>query len=831
MMTDRSTVDFGIDLGTTNSAIAVLRGVDAEVIKNNEDADTTPSAVWIDRRGRLRVGRAARDRAESDPDNTAAEFKLRMGTAGQSVTFAASGRALTPTQLSAEVLKSVRADVQQRLGEDIDSAVVTVPAAFDMSACDATRAAAEEAGLRLSPLLQEPTAAALAYGFQSADEDARWLVYDFGGGTFDAAIIQLRDGEFTVLNHRGDNYLGGKLIDWRIVDELLIPAVRSEFGLPDLTRGSARWNPIVNKLKINAEKAKIQLSRASSADIEVELDDGTGRRLDFYYELQRADVQRLAEPLLARSVNLCRKALEEARLAPTDIDKLILVGGPTLAPSLREYLRDDQLGLGIELDISQDPLTVVARGAAIFAGTQRIPQTAAPSAPRGGFTVRLEYQPVGPDREPLVVGRLAGPDDAGLEELTVELVNTAARPPWRSGKVPVADNGVFATTIWAETGRTNTYTIEIADATGRRREVTPDTLTYTVGAIDTQPPLIHTLSVGFADNTTEPLIARNTPLPTRGRKRLRTTVPVHRGTTGGLIRIPVLEGEHARADRNRTIGRLDITADQIERSVPEGSDIELTLEIDTSRMMIARAYVPYLDTEFENVIDLNTERAPDPNDLRRNTQEELQRLDEIRSQQAQFGGPTAELLLDRIDQEQTVVDTENLVNAAAGDPDAAIAAGQRLRDLRAAIDEVEDELMWPRLVAEANDLLEHTRRLVDDLDEDLYRREFDQNEIAIHEAINSREADLLRQRMGELRRILISILDRTGELPVLVFDGLREHRGAMTDPVQADQLIAQGHAAIHNREINQLRTINARLRQLLREPPTDVDPFSTIRKA
>lgn len=239
----RSTVDFGIDLGTTNSAVAVLRGVDADVIKNNEDSDTTPSAVWIDRRDQLRVGRAAKERSESDPDNTAAEFKLRMGTARESVSFAASGRGLSPVQLSAEVLKSLRADVRQRLGEDIEAAVVTVPAAFDMSACDATRAAAEAAGLRFSPLLQEPTAAALAYGFQSSDEDARWLVYDLGGGTFDAAVIQLRDGEFTVLNHRGDNYLGGKLIDWRIVEELLIPAVRDEFGFTDLARGRRAGGP------------------------------------------------------------------------------------------------------------------------------------------------------------------------------------------------------------------------------------------------------------------------------------------------------------------------------------------------------------------------------------------------------------------------------------------------------------------------------------------------------------------------------------------------------------------------------------------------------------
>ncbi|MFF3574623.1 Hsp70 family protein [Nocardia jiangxiensis] len=826
----RSTVDFGIDLGTTNSAIAVLHGVDAEVIKNNEDSDTTPSAVWIDKRDRLRVGRAAKDRSESDPDNTTSEFKLRMGTAQESVRFAASARELTPQQLSTEVLKTLCADVEQRLGENIEAAVITVPAAFDMSACDATRAAAEAAGLRFSPLLQEPTAAALAYGFQATDDNARWLVYDLGGGTFDAAVIQLRDGEFTVLNHRGDNYLGGKLIDWRIVEELLIPAVREEFGLSDLTRGAARWRPVVNKLKLAAEKAKIQLSRAPMETIEIELDDGAGERFEFYYELQRTDVERLAEPLLTRSVNLCRKALDESHLSPGDIDKLILVGGPTLSPYLREHLTDATRGLGIALDTSQDPLTVVARGAAIFAGTQRIPQLSAPVAVPGGFTVQLEYQPVGPDREPLVVGRISGTDAGALDGVAVELVNAGAQPPWRSGKIPVSDTGVFTTTLWAETGRANTFELELTDAAGRRREITPATLTYTVGAVETQPPLIHTISVGLSDNTTIQLIERNTPLPARARKRLRTSVAVHYGAQRtGLIRIPVLEGEYARGDRNRTIGHLDITADQIERSIPEGSDLELTLEIDASRILLARAYLPYLDAEFENVIDLHTESRPDATALRRNTEAELQRLDQVRQQHGEFGNPTSELLLSQLEQEQTVTDTQHLVAAAATDPDAAIAAEQRLRDLRAAIDQAEDELLWPSLVARAKETLEYTRMRVNELNDDMFRREFDQHEVAIREAIDSHEPDLLRQRTSELASMVRRILDRTGELQILIFEELIKYRAEMVDIVLADRLIAEGRAALDAQEITRLRNINTRLRTLMADPPPEPDPFSTIR--
>lgn len=827
----RSTVDFGIDLGTTNSAVAVLRGVDTEVIKNNEDADTTPSAVWIDRRGRLRVGRAAKERDESDPDNSAAEFKLRMGTAGQSVRFAASSRDLTPEQLSAEVLKSLRTDVQQRLGEDIESAVVTVPAAFGMNACAATRNAATQAGLRFAPLLQEPTAAALSYGFQSAGEDERWLVYDLGGGTFDAAIVQLRDGELTVVNHRGDNYLGGKLIDWRIVENLLIPAVRTEFGMHDLARGIARWAPVVNKLKLHAEKAKIQLSRAAAADIEVEVEDLAGRRREFYHELRRSDVERLTEPLITRSVNLCRTALDEAGLTPNDIDKLILVGGPTLSPYLRDQLADPRQGLGIPVDISQDPMTVVARGAAIFAGTQRIPETSAPLAVTGGFTVELQYPPVGPDREPLVVGRITSADDSSLDGFTVELVNAAARPPWRSGKIPLAETGVFTTALWADTGRANVFGLELTDGTGRRRELSPDTLGYTVGAVETQPPLIHTISAGLTDNAVVPLIERNTALPTRARKRLRTTVAVNRGAaSAGLIRIPVLEGEYVRADRNRRIGRLDITANEINRSVPAGSDVELTLEIDASRIMTARAYVPYLDAEFENVIELQTESVPDIDDLRRNTEQELRRLTEVWQRHDAAGNPTSELLLDRIDREATVTDTQSLVDAAANDPDAATAADQRLRDLSAAIDEAEDELMWPTLVSEVEDMLEYARQSANRMAEDIYRREFDQHEVTVRTAIESREPELLRQRMAELAGLLRRMLDHTGELQAVLFRELSEHRSEMTDIAQADRLLGEGAIALQNYEFDRLRHINARLQHLLPVSIVDPDPFSTIRK-
>ncbi|TYB44260.1 Hsp70 family protein [Actinomadura chibensis] len=824
----RTTIDVGIDLGTTNSAIAVLDGVEPRIVKNDaEQSDVTPSAVRVDRQGRVSVGRAAKQRSEEDPDNTCVEFKLQMGIAVPPKVFAATGRSMAPEELSAEVLRSLRQDAAKHLGAEVEAAVITVPAAFELSACDATRAAAERAGLVQAPLLQEPTAAALAHGFQAADDDAFWLVYDFGGGTFDAAVVRIRDGELTVVDHRGDNNLGGKQVDWAVVEELLIPAVVREHPVSDLRRGNPARRRHVSKLKLAAEAAKIQLSRTASTEIVVELHDDADRPFEFFYDLTRAEVERLAEPFVVRTVNLCRKALADSGLGPGDIERALLVGGPTLAPYLRERLADPRAGLGVPLDWSQDPITVVARGAAVFAGAQRLdPALAGPPPPSGQYAVELEYRPMGPEIEPFVGGRVTGADTAGC---SVEFVNDGTRPPWRSGRIPLSADGTFTTTLWAEKGRANAFRIELTDATGARRPVTPDTLTYTVGGVDTQPPLTHSIGVGLDGNKVERLFRKGTPLPARRRARLRTTVAVSRGGGGqGMIRIPVLEGEHARANRNRRVGRIEVRPDQVARDVPEGSAVELTVTVDESRTVVARAYVPMLDEEFDCVLDLRTEAPPDPAELAREVAAEKERLAEVRRKADELGDPRGGGVLARIDAERVVLTLDAEVDAASADPDAAAAAGRRLMDLRASVDEVEDEIEWPALVAEANELLPTVREVVQDAGEESHRSALRRAEEALQEAVAAHDADLLRQRTSELRRVLIQVLDYSGELPFLLFDRLCSMRPEMSDQREAAHLIGTGRRAADANDAAALRRVNSALLDLLPER-TRLDPLSTVR--
>lgn len=821
----RTTIGYGIDLGTTNSSIAVLNGVDVEVVKNNRQSEITPSAIWIDRAERLHVGDVAKKRNELDPWNTCIEFKARMGMTDQPKVFANGDRSMTPEEMSAEVLKSLKGDVAQRTGEDLRAAVITVPAAFDLSACEATKQAARLAGLEHAPLLQEPTAAALAYGFQSTADNAFWLVYDLGGGTFDAAVVNIRDGEFTVVNHRGDNTLGGKLIDWAIVEELFIPALTAEHRFGDLSRGNPASLGIVSQLKQAAEEAKIQLSRGESAPISLLLKDDRGQEVDFFYDLRRADVERLTEPIAVRSVNLCMKALRESGLGPADIEKVLLVGGPTLSPYLRQRLADAGRGLGIPLDHSRDPITAVATGAAVFAGSQRLDVMEPLPVPAAGqCVVELAYQPTGADTEPLVGGKVSGTDTTGY---AIQFVNAESRPEWRSGKITLDADGTFTASLWAERGRENTFHIELTDGSGTRREITPDRLTYTVGAVDSQPTLTNAIGVWLEGNEVAWLLPRGTPLPARRRHTLRTTIALSRSRAEGYIRIPIVEGEHPRADRNRRVGRLQIEPGQVTRDVPAGNEVEFSVVVDESRLVVARAYIPLLDEEFEHVVDLRTETTPTYEELRGKVRAEQHRLNELRTQAGDLGDARAGALLARIDAEGTARDLDRLSEAARADPNAATACAKRLRDLQVALDEIEEVVEWPKLVAEAKETLAGVRDLVlsrgDRNDEQTLTR----LESAAREAINDHDAELLKRRVSDLYDLAADVLERTDELPRIRFRHLRTMLPDMRDKQEARQLIDTASRAMERGDIRTVRQVNRELEGMLPTPPP-LDLSSTV---
>jgi molecular chaperone DnaK len=787
---NRTTIDFGIDLGTTNSAIANLKGVGTEIIKNNADADITPSAVSIDKKGAVLVGQRARNKIYDYPDDAYIEFKRRMGT-DHTYAFKSSGHAKKPEELSAEVLKSLRADVQQRLGEVLEACVVTVPAAFELHQCDATRKAAQAAGFTESPLLQEPVAAALAYGFQADQEKAYWLVYDFGGGTFDAAIIKAEEGTIHVVNHGGDNFLGGSDMDWAIVEQLLVPRLLSEFSLKHFTRGNKQWRQAFAKLKRSAEIAKIDLSRSERATLEAcKFRDDSGEEIEFECELSRNELIRVAEPIIVRSADICKRVLKEKNLSKAAVQRVILVGGPTLAPYFRDLLGSS---LGIPLDYSVDPLTVVARGAAVFAGTQRLRVRSSPLATAGEYSIDLRHKPVGVDSDPMAGGKVSGSSTTDFTGFTLEFVNMKTQ--WRSGKISLREDGVFFANLHAERGERNIFAIELFDPSGRKQKTTPDTLTYTIGAVVEEQPLINSMGIALANNEYDKLCEKGRGLPQKATRDYRTTHAVRQGQSADVFKIPVIEGEQERADRNRLVGMLEIRGEHIRRDLPAHTEVEVTLRIDDSRIITVTAYVPLLDEEFVTKLDMKR-HDPNPEVLEREYEAELVRFTEVKRRAADADAGGVDDLVQRVEDSPLMQEVKDAIASAKGDPDAAAKCEKRLLELKLKLDEAADALEWPALVAETRQYLAELDATVKSNGSQSQRGKAAELAVQVEDTITEGKMDRLRKKLDQVKRLYWEVLFAQPGFWVHQFQQLENQIEQMSDPTRAARLIGQGRQCI-----------------------------------
>ena len=346
----------GIDLGTTNSCVAVMEGGEPVVIANSEGARTTPSVVGFTKTGDRLVGQVAKRQAITNPDNTVSSIKRQMGT-DHKVTL--NGKEYTPQQVSAMILQKLKADAEAYLGETVTEAVITVPAYFNDSQRQATKDAGTIAGLNVRRIINEPTAAALAYGVDKED-DQKIMVYDLGGGTFDVSIIEMGDGVTEVLATNGDTHLGGDDFDQRIID-WMADEFQKENGI-DLRSDKMA----AQRLKEAAEKAKIELSGVPSTAINLPFitADATGpKHLDM--TLTRAQFDKMTADLVERTMVPVRKAMQDAGLRASDLAKVLLVGGSTRIPAVQEAVKKE---MGCEPFKGINPDECVAIGAAIQGG-------------------------------------------------------------------------------------------------------------------------------------------------------------------------------------------------------------------------------------------------------------------------------------------------------------------------------------------------------------------------------------------------------------------------------------------------------------------------------
>ena len=604
----RNKIDYGIDLGTTNSAICRMeKGV--PVIKKIEVTDDImPSCIYFNRRANLIVGKNAYNSMKMDKksatktwkpgaSNAYVEFKRTMGTnntyhssncekAGLKADYTSEG-------LSAGVLKELKKYVAD---ENVKSVVITVPAKFEAAQKKATMEAARLAGFDHCELLQEPIAASMAYGMSSGEKDGYWLVFDFGGGTFDAALLKVEDGIMQVFDTEGDNYLGGKNLDYAIVDEILIPYLKENFVIDNIMADPVRKEILRDAMKTFAEDAKNSLSFHEQEDVLSNLgelgcdDEGTEFEVDLTITQQQAfDVMR---PYFQKAVSICKDLLARNNMQGSKLSKVILVGGPTHLPLIRQMLREQ---ISENVDTSIDPMTVVATGAALYASTldAEVDET---EIEQNTIRLNVDYESTSVEKElyiPFILDK-AATGSGCPDKVYVELVSSDNT--WSSGKAEINEAGDVIRVVLKE-GRTNCFVINTYDDKGNRLECFPSEITINQGTKVGAAPLPYFIGAALWDEEKKKSVfvafdglEKNKPLPAVGALNdMKTTAALRPGMAEDKVNIPILQADEkydgTSSDFCHAVGSVEITGLDVNELIPEGSLVDITVKADSSEML------------------------------------------------------------------------------------------------------------------------------------------------------------------------------------------------------------------------------------------------------
>lgn len=586
------TINYGIDLGTSNSCIAYAKEGKSELFKSEDGRDFIPSAVMF-RDGAFLVGEKVYRQYPRQHDRAAIRFKRAMGT-NQTITLEGL-KPQRPEDLAAQVLIELKRLASLR-GHEVEHAVICTPAKFDAAQVDATNEAARLAGIHDPVLISEPMAASYGYGV-TTEKQGTWLVYDLGAGTFDAVVVQVRDGKMSILDIEGANRLGGSDMDRIIWEELVLPEIARQEKItiehPALRAIAAGGSFAVEeskKLLSEVEQSSVESSQIIWGKFKLIIN---GEELENVIKLSRSAVEGKVEPLVDRTLAICRSLLVKHK----QVSEVLLIGGPTKMPIVRRKLLD----LGLPLNFSVDPMTAVATGAALYAGTVPVPQGKAINVPfpataaPGQIALQLDYNPTTSDTEEPVLLRCVDPR-AGFAEVT------SASRNWTSGRIPLNAGGHVLTVPIEQT--TNTFVVRAFTATGSALNCEPAEFCIRKGVDVEAPPLPASLWLEVEDERgenkvrAEMVIAKGTPLPATATKRVRTTKELVRGGSNA-VSLKLYEGESKVLRANVLIRWLPLNGDSIPRKLPAGTEIEVRVKVDASRRVIAEAYIPAADESYD----------------------------------------------------------------------------------------------------------------------------------------------------------------------------------------------------------------------------------------
>ena len=619
----RLKIDYGIDLGTTNSSICRMQNGECEILRTDTLREVMPSCVSFTRKKSAKVGDSAYNDMKQDKrrvthnwrpqsSNTYLEFKRTMGT---DTVYHSSNmeRDYTSEELSSMVLQTLRSFVED---ESPRAVVITVPAKFTVNQKTATMEAARMAGFEYCQLLQEPIAAAMAYGLSSKEENGLWLVFDFGGGTFDAALLRVEEGIAEVVDTEGDNYLGGKNLDYAIVDSLILPHLGTKFSLTKILSDPQKHEQLRDAMKTYAEDAKIQLSHKESVDVLSNLgdlgEDDDGEEIEIDMTITQAQAFDIMRPIFQKAVDICIDLLRRNNIPAKKLGQIILVGGPTRLPLIRQML-EQQVAHVCNTNI--DPMTVVAKGAALYASTLDIPAEMVETSMKGSDAVMLDigYEPTSVELTEWV--SLRAPEDVTLE---VEL--SRGDGAWSSGRIAVTPQGKV-TTIQLEKGKSNLFNVKAFDKKGNSVKCIPEQFVIQQGTKVGSAVLPYHIGISVwndqkGDGVFVPMkgLEKNRTLPAVGVLRdRRTTIALRPGVESDRMTIPIYQADEyenkVRAYLYEWVADVVITGDDVPHLVPEGSFVDVTLKVDSSEQMTMEIYMPDSDTTISRQLQTNKKHS------------------------------------------------------------------------------------------------------------------------------------------------------------------------------------------------------------------------------
>lgn len=647
----RVKIDYGIDLGTTNSSICRMEKGEPVVIKTDTLKDTLPSCVSINKKGSIKVGDSAYNTMKSDKrratkswkaesSNTYIEFKRSMGTDAK---YACSniGREYSSEELSSEVLKTLKSFVTD---EVFRSVVITVPAKFTVGQTTATIEAAKMAGFDHCELLQEPIAASFAYGLSSEQKNGIWMVFDFGGGTFDAALLKVEDGIMQVFDTAGDNYLGGKDLDAAIVENIIIPYLKENYSIDGILADKEKNAVLRDAMKTYAEDVKNQLSFKESEDILSNLgdlgEDEDGEEIELDITVTQQQVFDAMRPIFQKAVDVCKELMQRNNLSGSDLNKLILVGGPTHSPLIRQMLREQ---ITPNVDTSIDPMTAVATGAALYAST--IDAVVNEKDIEVG-TVKLEigYEATSVEQSEWVSVKLdkTGSGASCPDKVFVEFERSDNA--WSSGKTEINEIGNVIEANLVE-GKSNAFTVMCYNEKGDQLPCFPSEITIIQGSKVGSAPLPYNIGIAIWDDYKSKAVfkvatglEKNKPVPAVGViNGLSTSKKLRPGMAEDVLTVPIYQCEDA-PEVGRTaalyeyVADVIVTGEEIDSLIPENSPVDITLKVDTSEQMTMDIYFPSVDFTVSKSLDTSkkqnvAEAERQIPQLIRDAQRDINRLD------------------------------------------------------------------------------------------------------------------------------------------------------------------------------------------------------------